>query len=111
MAWRPATGCNQRSDKGLSIRCTGNRRDHGNDDEHADAVDNHGLRFFESFLFGWSSSPIRGDDRAPIDLAAVEQLIRLAHLLQWKMFNQHADFSCLGEADHFHELGYGAPVG
>ena len=62
-------------------------------------------------LFDLVGSPIRGDDRASIDLAAVEQLIRLAHSLQWKMFDQHADFSCLGEADHFHELGYGAPVG
>src|SRR5262249_41952893 len=58
-----------------------------------------------------SDSPVRGDDRASIDLAAVEQLIRLAHPLQWKMFDQHADFSRLGEADHFHEFGYGAPVG
>src|SRR5215471_14544806 len=58
-----------------------------------------------------SGSPVRGDDSASIDLAAVEQLIRLAHPLQWKMFDQHADFSRLGEADHFHEFGYGAPVG
>src|SRR5262252_2061302 len=53
-----------------------------------------------------SCSPVRGDDRASVDLAAVEQPIRLSHPLQRKMFNQHADFSGLGEADHFHELGY-----
>jgi hypothetical protein len=35
-------------------------------------------------------------------IAVVEQLIRLVH--PRKTLDQHADFSSLSEADHFHEL-------
>src|SRR6185437_1166252 len=58
-----------------------------------------------------SGSCVRYDNGTSLDLAVVEQLVSLVRTLQWKVFNQHLDFSSPGETNHFQELGDCAPKG
>ena len=53
---------------------------------------------------------VRGDHRAPRDLALAEQLVRLAGALEREVLDQHLDLSGLGERDDVHELADRAPV-
>jgi len=57
------------------------------------------------------SSIIRRDDRASLNLSVVKEVVRLGRALEREVFDQHLDFSRLGEADHFDQLGDVAPVG
>jgi len=56
-------------------------------------------------------SIVRCDDGTPRDLAVVEEAVSLVRAIQWKVFDQHLDFSSLGQTNHFHELGDRAPKG
>jgi hypothetical protein len=51
------------------------------------------------------------DDRASLNLSVVKEVVRLGRPLEREVFDQHLDFSRLGETDHFDQLGDVAPVG
>jgi len=56
-------------------------------------------------------SIVRCDDGTSRNLAIVEEAVSLVRSIQRKVFDQHLDFSCLGQTNHFHKLGYRAPKG
>lgn len=66
---------------------------------------------YESRVYSQSGSPVWCDDGTPLYLAVVEEVVRLGRAFQWKVFNQHLDFSILSETDYFQQLGDRAPEG